>query len=274
MRLIMQTKRLFCFLHHSSFLLIAIFLPSLILCAQDQPLFEKHWLINGTDTLPYRLLLPKDYHPNKKYPLVLFLHGSGERGNDNEKQLVHGAKLFLQDSVRENYPAIVVFPQCSEKSYWSNVNITYDSVSKKRIWAFPINGEPSMAMRLLMQLVKELPEQYQLDNNRLYVGGLSMGGMGTFELVRRLPKTFAAAFPICGGANPATAKKLKKPHWWIFHGLADDVVPPELSKAMADALVNAGATIRLNLYPGVNHNSWDRAFAEPELMRWLFSKRK
>lgn len=252
----------------SSFLLLFAAL------AQDKTLYEKHWLVSGGDTLPYRLLLPKNYDASKKYPLVLFLHGSGERGNDNEAQLTHGGGLFLQDSIRDNYPAIVVFPQCSAKSYWSNVDIRYDSVAKQRIWNFSAGGEPTVAMRLLLQLVSGLQNDYPLDKRRLYVGGLSMGGMGTFELVRRLPKTFAAAWPICGGANTATAKTIRKPKWWIFHGLADAVVPVELSKNMADALVNAGAVIRLNLYPGVNHNSWDNAFAEPDLMRWIFSNHK
>lgn len=246
----------------------------LMASAQDKSQYEKHWLVQGADSLPYRLLLPKNYDASKKYPLLLFLHGSGERGNDNEAQLTHGWKLFLQDSIRERYPAVVVFPQCSAKSYWSNVNIAYDSVTQKRIWNFSADGEPSTAMRLLLQLVSQLQSDYKLDKARLYVGGLSMGGMGTYELVRRLPNTFAAAFPICGGANTATAKTIRKPKWWIFHGIADSVVPVELSKNMADALVNAGATIRLNLYPGVNHNSWDNAFAEPDLMRWIFSNHK
>ena len=101
-----------------------------------------------------------------------------------------------------------------------------------------------------------------------------MGGMGTFELVRRKPKLFAAAFPICGGANTATAKKMARPDWWIFHGLKDNVVPPELSQSMADALKGAGADVKLTLYPEANHNSWDAAFGEPYLLPWLFSHKK
>ena len=101
-----------------------------------------------------------------------------------------------------------------------------------------------------------------------------MGGMGTFELVRRKPKLFAAAFPICGGGNISTAKKLKKTHWWIFHGSKDDVVPPELSKEMADGLKKVGADVKLTLYPDANHNSWDPAFAEKDLLPWLFSHKK
>ncbi|RYY47032.1 MAG: phospholipase [Chitinophagaceae bacterium] len=247
---------------------------STILFAQDKAMYEKHWFIKALDTLPYRLLLPKNYDPKKEYPLILFLHGSGERGNDNEAQLMHGWKLFLQDTIRENYPAIVVFPQCAASSYWSNVDFQYDSLTKKRTFVFPFDGEPTIAMQLLMQLLKDLNRKYKLDDDRLYVGGLSMGGMGTFELVKRKPKMFAAAFPICGGANAATAKKLKRTSWWIFHGLKDDVVSPQFSQQMADAIKATGAEVKLKLYPNANHNSWDSAFAEKELFPWLFSHKK
>jgi predicted peptidase len=116
--------------------------------------------------------------------------------------------------------------------------------------------------------------KYPVDDERVYVGGLSMGGMGTFELVRRMPKTFAAAFPICGGANPATAKKMDDVDWWIFHGAKDDVVPPRHSEVMVKALKKEGANVKFTLYPNANHNSWDPAFTEPELLSWLFSKKK
>lgn len=255
-------------------LLLAIIFVSIKTFAQDLSMYEKHWYVKGNDTLPYRLLLPKNFDPSKKYPLLLFLHGSGERGRDNEAQLIHGSKLFVQDSIRTNFPAIVVFPQCSADSYWSNVQSGYDSLSKTRTFVFLEGGEPTIAMKLLIQLLGELKHQYKLDDDRYYVGGLSMGGMGTFELVRRKPKLFAAAFPICGGANTANAKKLKRPYWWIFHGLKDNVVPPELSKQMATALQAENAMVKLTLYPEANHNSWDSAFAEKELLPWLFSNRK
>ena len=104
--------------------------------------------------------------------------------------------------------------------------------------------------------------------------GLSMGGMGTFELVRRKPATFAAAVPICGGAHEATAKGLRKTAWWIFHGAKDDVVPPHYSKIMADALKKQKANVKFTLYPDANHNSWDPAFAEKDLLPWLFSHKR
>jgi predicted peptidase len=240
--------------------------------AQDKSLFEKHWLIQGLDTLPYRLLLPENFDSTKNYPLILFLHGAGERGNDNEAQLVHGSSLFLRDSIRKNYPAIVIFPQCPSTSYWSNVQ--FENKDGKRNFSFPEKGAPTIAMEMVMDLIGEMGEKYNLDKNRFYIGGLSMGGMGTFELVKRNPKMFAAAFPICGGGNIRTAKKLRRTNWWIFHGLKDDVVPPQLSQSMATAIKRKGGSVQLTLYPDANHNSWDAAFAEKELMPWLFSNHK
>ncbi|MGI8581940.1 MAG: prolyl oligopeptidase family serine peptidase [Chitinophagaceae bacterium] len=242
--------------------------------AQDKSLYKKHWFLQNGDTMPYRVLLPKNFDTAKRYPFILFLHGAGERGSENELQLVHGSDLFLKDNIRESYPAIVVFPQCAVNSYWSNVNFVIDSSTKKRTFNFNVDGEPTVAMKLLLALIKDLQQKYHPDKNRMYVGGLSMGGMGTFELVRREPKLFTAALSICGGANSATANKLKHTSWWIFHGLKDDVVNPEFSKIMAKAIKQQGAEVKLTLYPNANHNSWDSAFAEKDLMAWLFAHHK
>lgn len=242
------------------------------LTAQDLSLYQKHLYISGNDTLPYRLLLPENYDASKKYPLIYFLHGAGERGNDNEAQLIHGSKLFLKDDIRKSYPAIIVFPQCPANSFWSNVDFKMED--GKRTFQFNEDGEPTIAMRLAQELLQKIIREYPVQKKQIYAGGLSMGGMGTFEIVRRNPKLFAAAMPICGGGAPATAAKMKKTKWWIFHGAKDNVVPPELSEKMAKALQDAKATVKFTLYPGANHNSWDAAFAEPELLSWLFSQKK
>lgn len=258
-----------------SFLFLAgIFFLMNFLKAQDSSLYAKRSFVHDRDTMPYRLLLPVNFDAHKKYPLILFLHGSGERGNDNEKQLVHGGDLFLSDSVRKKYPAIVVFPQCSDESFWANIGSRYDSTLKKRIIEFKEDGEPTKAMKLLIDLLRNLEDNYPLNKKRMYVGGLSMGGMGTFELVRRKPGTFAAAFAICGGANIASAEKMSKTAWWIFHGLKDPVVDPQFSNDMAEALKKEGADVKLTLYPGDGHDSWDDAFKEPELFSWIFSHKK
>lgn len=241
--------------------------------AQINSSYEKKWMVQEGDTLPYRVLLPLDYDSTKQYPVLFFLHGAGERGRDNERQLIHGSKLFLQEDVRRQYPAIVVFPQCASTSYWSNVLRLHDAAGK-RTFEFLQNGEPTTYMRLLQNLVPVILARYPVKKDQVYVGGLSMGGMGTYELVRRMPGVFAAAIAICGGAHPATAKELKGTAWWIFHGEKDDVVPPQFSKDMAAALKAAGAPVRLTLFPDANHNSWDPAFAEKDLLAWLFLHKK
>lgn len=253
-------------------LLFLLFFYSLAgLQAQNLSLYHKRWLVQGADTLPYRVLLPLDYDSTKTYPVVFFLHGAGERGNDNEKQLTHGAKLFVREDIRRDYPAVVIFPQCPRSSYWSNVLRLHDDAGK-RSFHFLDEGEPTKAMALLQQLVAYTLQQYKPRKEEVFIGGLSMGAMGTFEVVRRQPGVFKRAFAICGGADPSTAKKLRKTGWWIFHGLKDDVVDPRFSQSMADALKRRKVPVRLTLYPAANHNSWDPAFAEPDLLPWLFAK--
>jgi len=251
-------------------LFVLLFCLSQTSQAQDKALYQKEIFVVNNDTLPYRILLPLNYDFSKKYPLILMLHGSGERGNDNESQLVHGAGLFLRDSIRAKYPAIVLFPQCPKESYWSNVDRKVNDLGKTK-YTFQPGGEPTQGMVLLQQLLKSVIKKYPVNKKQIYVGGLSMGGMGTFEIVRRNPRLFAAAFPICGGTDPATAHKLTKVKWWVFHGAADEVVSPVYSQKMVDALIAVNADVKFSLYPGVNHNSWDKAFAEPTLLTWLFS---
>ena len=226
-------------------------------------------------SLNYRVLYPEGFDPSKKYPLVLFLHGAGERGENNEKQLIHGSKLFLDAQNRKDFPAVVIFPQCPPDDYWANVHRPLDENGKRHFTFFKTSKKPHQSMKGLMSMVDSLSSVSHIDTERMYVMGLSMGGMGTFELVSRMPKTFAAAAPICGGDNPKSAKKYsKKVPFWIFHGLKDDVVPPHFSQDMAKAIEAKGGKVKLTLYPNANHNSWDPAFAEPELLPWLFSKTK
>jgi len=240
--------------------------------AQDFTKFKKENFVSGTDTLPYRILYPENYDANKKYPVVLFLHGRGESGSDNQKQLTHGAKMFLTDEFRSKFPSIVIFPQCAENSYWATVEI--ETVSDKRFFTFVKGGQPTKAMHLLLQFTDQFFKQSNVDQSKIYVGGLSMGGMGTFELLRRKPKTFASAFAICGGDNPANAKRYKNVPLWIFHGGLDDVVNPQLSYSVFKELRKLGNEPKYTIYPKANHNSWDATFAEPELLPWLFSHQK
>jgi len=242
--------------------------------ARDMDIYLKKQYLNQGDTLPYRIMYPTDFDETGKYPLLLFLHGAGERGNDNEKQLVHGASFFADPSNRKNYPAVVVFPQCPEDDWWARMEDSEDP-NGKRIFTFPGKGSPNPAMRLVLGLLDELVNAAYIDADRVYLGGLSMGGMGTYDLLTLRPKTFAAAFPICGGGNPRTARKISRvTSFWIFHGTEDDVVDPEYSAVMAEALKKHKGEVKLTLYPGTGHNSWDKAFAEPELLPWIFSNRR
>ena len=240
--------------------------------AQDLSLYKKENFIVGTDTIKYRILFPENFDEHKKYPIIFFLHGRGESGNDNQKQLANGGKLFLTDKFRKEHPSIVIFPQCAEESYWSNVDI--QTVSDKRFFTFQKGGTATKSMSLLLQLTDSYVKKSFADQNRIYVGGLSMGGMGTFEILRRRTKTFAAAFAICGGDNPANAKKYKNIPLWIFHGGLDDVVNPQLSYQVYRELKRLGNAPQFTIYPKANHNSWDATFTEPQLFSWLFSNHK
>ncbi len=241
--------------------------------AQETSAFHKEQYVQNGDTLLFRILYPKAFDPAKKYPLVLFMHGAGERGSDNEKQLVHGSKLFLADSSRNAFPAIVIFPQCPTNEYWAKADIVRSSSGNT--FDFNYGGAPNKSLGLVMELVKSYQQNHFIKQDQIYVGGLSMGGMGTFEILSRMPETFAAAIAICGAGNPYTVGNYAdNTSLWVFHGAKDDVVLPSYSEEMVTALKAAGADIKFTLFPDANHNSWDPAFSEPDLLNWLFSNIK
>lgn len=220
--------------------------------------------------LPYRVLWPQGYQENEEqvYPLVLFLHGAGERGDDNRLQLTHGASLFLDHQAA--FPAIVLMPQCATDDYWAQMVKSEDG---QRTYNFDEQPNPSLAAT--QKLLHHFLETERVDTDRVYLMGLSMGGMGTFELLAREPATFAAAVPICGGTNPQlVGLYAKKVPLWIFHGDADEVVKVDNSRRVVKQLAQLGVTPHYTEYAGVGHNSWDRAFAEAELLTWLFKQRR
>lgn len=240
------------------------------LIAQDFSKYDKGAFVDKKDTISYRILFPEHFDPTQKYPVLFFLHGRGESGSDNEKQLSNGAKLFLKTEVRSKFQAIIVFPQCAADSYWANVKITTDSAGKRH-FGYVKGGDPTKSMKALLGMIDNMLDKPYINKTQVYAGGLSMGGMGTFELLRRKPKTFAAAFAICGGDTVANVNKYKHVPLWIFHGGKDDVVNPAYSTAIANQLKIVGKEVKFTLYPDANHNSWDNALAEPELLPWLFS---
>jgi len=235
----------------------------------ENNLFEKKIFIYKNDTLPYRILYPENYDKTKSYPLVLFLHGSGESGNDNEKQLINGGSVFSNQKNRIAFPAIVIFPQCPGDGSWA----PYDESSGKIVYFN--NAPPTKPMQMVILLMHQLKKTESVDTHRMYVTGLSMGGMGVLDLVCRHPHMFAAAAPICGGIVIERLKSVKKMSIRIYHGAIDPVVPVEDARSVYHELIRLGSEkVEYFEFPGVGHGSWNSAFAQPDFMSWFFSKRK
>ena len=244
---------------------------SVSMMAQDS--FEAGIYHSAGDSLQYRIQYPLNYDETKEYPLILFLHGAGERGSDNTSQLTHGAKVFATTGNRNAFPAIVIFPQCPANSYWANVDI--DRSTYPIGITFHPEKKPTPHLKMAVELVDSFIKKGKVDTSRVYVAGLSMGGMGTYEVVQRNPKMFAAAIAICGaGSTSEVSNYATQTPFWVIHGAEDNVVNPVYSLQMAQALLEAGAKPRVTVYEHANHNSWDSAFAEPDFLQWLFSHTK
>ena len=245
---------------------------------------KKDYTTDNGHVLPYRILFPENYDKTKKYPLILLLHGSGARGKDNEKQLFErsengekqlrsSSSLFLKDENRKKYKVIVVVPQCPENSSWSIMRI--DTIEQKATRVFDYNIEPTWPLLATNELVRKLIKEEAVDPSRVYITGWSMGGHGTYEFVYRNPDLFAAALPICGGGDVVKYdKRVSRTAFWIFHGDIDGVVDVKYSRDMVAKLQNLKSEIRYKEFPGVGHNAWDSAFAEPDFLTWTFSHKK
>jgi len=216
--------------------------------------------------LNYRLLKPENYDPQKKYPLVLFLHGAGERGDDNKAQLVHVVHIFTTKENRAKYPCFVLAPQCPSGQKWSEVNWGAASHTQSE--------KPATPMALTLKLIEQLKKEFSIEADRLYVSGLSMGGYGTWDVIARHPQMFAAAVPMCGGGDESTAPRIAKLPIWNFHGDKDGAVKVERSRNMIEALKKAGGAPKYTEYPGVGHDCWNPACKEPDLLPWLFAQKR
>ncbi|HVZ55678.1 MAG TPA: prolyl oligopeptidase family serine peptidase [Chitinophagaceae bacterium] len=229
--------------------------------------FSYNKYIEKGDTLNYRMLFP-DANRDRKYPLVIFLHGAGERGNDNEAQLKWGVQNFATDQNMVLHPAIVVAPQCPENMTWSNFSREKNPLDQR------LQSQPSRPMQLVLGLLQQLIKTLPVDTNRIYITGLSMGGFGTFDAIERFPRLFAAAVPVCGGGDLSLAPSIAQLPVWIFHGSEDPVVTPSFSIEMAQALMKAGAHPGLTSYPETGHFSWLAAYRDPQMMEWLFRQHR
>lgn len=238
--------------------LIAFISIAIHTVAQDFPEFDKLQYKILNDTLLYRLLKPAGLTENERYPLVIFLHGSGESGDDNTITLKHIAPLFLNEANRAQFPCFVLVPQCPANESW-----TYPDWYREP-------KEPMSSVVALLDSLKSLPF---IDSTRIYITGLSMGGYGTWYLLTKYPDKFAAAIPICGGGDAQQVEKFKHVPIWNFHGAKDDAVPVDGSRSMIQALKNVGAKPKYTEYKKVGHDSWVKAYAEPDLLPWLFGQK-
>ena len=204
--------------------------------------------------LPYLEFLPTDYdaHPERQWPLVLFLHGAGERGADLERVTTHG--LAKRAAEGDEFEFVLLAPQCPESRWW---HLMLDD---------------------LHALLQDAVERYRVDTSRVYCTGMSMGGFGTWHLACEYPHAFAAIAPVCGGGDqrlgfPKRVRRITHLPVWAFHGEDDEVVPPDMSRDLVRELREAGATdVKLSLYSNVGHNSWEKAYAEASLFDWMLSK--
>ncbi|RYD72651.1 MAG: phospholipase [Verrucomicrobiaceae bacterium] len=195
--------------------------------------------------LQHILFTPKGYGADgeTRWPLMLFLHGAGERGNDLVKLRKYGPpKMVLEDS---EFPFLLVAPQCPIGSYWHSAS--------------------------LLQLLDRVIKVHAVDESRIYITGVSMGGYGAWQLAADEPGRFAAIAPICGGGDPRDAPRIKDLPVWAFHGDQDDIVPLSETLKMVDAIRRAGGNPKVTIYPGVGHDSWTSAYAEPDLFSWFLS---
>lgn len=247
------------------FFLCLSLITSLSILAEVKSSAEIYKDKDGNQLL-YRIYTPENLSSDKKIPIIILLHGAGERGNDNKKQIAHGFKQIAQYSIQSNNPAIIIAPQCPKAQQWVNV--------KWNTKAHDMPEKPSDSLKLAIELLNSKISTMPVDKNRVYITGLSMGGYGTWDAISRHPELFAAALPLCGGADTKQAPKLIKMPIWTVHGDKDGAIPVSRSRDIIKAIKDAGGKANYTEHPGVGHNVWSKTYSDKKILAWLFSQKK
>lgn len=227
--------------------------PSHLLGTLDEVSLPLQWQGSGSalQDVRLRLMSPDRSEEQTQYPLVLFLHGAGPRGDDNRSHLIEVPARLASRQWRTRYPCFLAAPQCPPGSYWTS------------------------QIDVLVSLIEALCERYPIDRRRIYLTGLSMGGFGSWHLAAHRPDLFAAVVPICGGGDPTQAERLADVPLWAVHGAADQVVPVASTRQMIDAIRQAGGDPKYTELPGVGHNCWTETYQDENgPIPWMFRQKR
>jgi len=237
--------------------------PPAVVLTQDDIDFRKEVYANKNgDKMPYRLFVPLGYTSSRKYPLVLWLHGRAGRGSDNVLQLTgvneKGTHFWIAKNVQNNFPVFVLAPQCPSDDIWSD----------------PELNQPSKTLTLAFEILGKVEMEFAIDPDRIYVAGQSMGGSGVWSMLQAHPEKWAAALVLAAYDNFTNVPGISQVPLWVFQGDADPSVPVDLVRQMMKQLKKAHANLRYTEYHKVEHDVWNRAFAEPDLVPWLSSQKR
>lgn len=216
--------------------------------------------------VPYRLLLPAGYDPKKTYPMIVMLHGKGERGSDNAKQLGNGIETFATPALHAKLPAIVVVPQCPEDDKWTTMSSTFAAGQQKLL------PYPTPISRAALELVADLQKRHGVDGKRTSILGISMGAFGAMDWLARKPDMFGAVVAMSGGGDIDQAATLNRARVWFLHGDKDSVVTVDQSLKVAAAMRKAGGDPKVTVIPGRDHGPWDDLTTRPDVLKWLLGE--
>lgn len=249
--------------------IVTVFLFCLPAAAQftaDEQMKPAVYTNETGETFPYRLCAPQFPDAGRKYPMILFLHGSGECGTDNVRQIKVGLPSLLRTLLKRPEPVVVLAPQCQPDNGWvKRLAISEDYAAPR---------EPSPSLALALELCRHVALERQVDPDRIYITGLSLGGFGAWDAIQREPALFAAALPICGGGDVRRLQEIKRLPIWVFHGRNDKSVPVQCGRRMVESLRQIGGRVRYTEYEGAEHNVWDRTYGDKAVVDWLLAQRR